>query len=206
MPLVAYNAAGSEDCLSVNVWTPDPAPTNPLPVMVFIHGGAWFSGSGANLFGNASDAPLYTGRALVPTGNVAVVTLNYRLGWLGFLAHSALSAENSSASSGNYGLLDQQAALQWVQANIAAFGGDRNNVTLFGESAGGSSVCYHMVAPASQGLFHRGIVESGSCVEPLSTLSAAEAKGGAFANLMGCTDTSSALSCLRAEPSPHIRA
>jgi para-nitrobenzyl esterase len=196
-PIVTYNEASSEDCLSINVWTPDPAPTAPLPVMVYIHGGAWFFGSSTKDFGSDSAAPIFTGQELVPKGNVVVVTFNYRLGQLGFLAHNALSAESASGSSGNYGLLDQRAALQWVQTNIAAFGGDKNNVTIFGESAGGWSVCLHLVSPGSSGLFHRAIVESGICVAPLSTLSAAEARGDAFAKLMGCTDPANVLSCLR---------
>jgi para-nitrobenzyl esterase len=193
----AYDPASSEDCLSVNVWTPDPAPTTPVPVMVWIYGGAFIFGSGGYDFGSGSGAPLYSGQHLVPQGIVVVVTFNYRVGQLGFLAHSALSAENSAGASGNYGIRDQRAALQWVQTNIAAFGGDKNNVTLFGESAGGWSVCLHLVSPASQGLFHRAIVESGICVAPLSTLSTAEAKGDRLAELLGCTDSSTTLSCLR---------
>src|SRR5580658_10271703 len=163
---MAYSTTSDENCLSLNVWTPDPAPTTPVPVMVWIFGGAF-------VFGSGGAAP-YSGNNLVPKGNVVVVSMNYRVGALGFLAHSALAAEQSSGSAGNYGLLDQQAALQWVQTNIAAFGGDKTNVTLFGESAGGKSVCLQMLSPGSRGLFQQAIVESGLCLTPGFTLGVAE--------------------------------
>jgi para-nitrobenzyl esterase len=189
---MAYSTTSDENCLSLNVWTPDPAPTTPVPVMVWIFGGAF-------VFGSGGAAP-YSGNNLVPKGNVVVVSMNYRVGALGFLAHSALAAEESSGSAGNYGLLDQQAALQWVQTNIAAFGGDKTNVTLFGESAGGKSVCLQMLSPGSRGLFARAIVESGLCLTPGSTLGAAEAEGDRFAQAMGCGAADAGagvLSCLR---------
>jgi para-nitrobenzyl esterase len=186
---MAYDTTGSEDCLSLNVWTPDPAPARPLPVMVWIFGGAFKFGSGG--------AAPYGGSALVPKG-VVVVTLNYRIGALGFLAHQGLAAEATDGSTGNYGLLDQRAALEWVQSNITAFGGDKDNVTLFGESAGGNSVCLHLLSKGSRGLFHKAIIESGLCMKTASTLAAAEATGDRFATAMGCTDASTTLSCLRA--------
>ncbi len=187
-----YDPTSDENCLSLNVWTPDPAPTTPLPVMVWIFGGAF-------VFGSSGAAP-YNGDHLVPKGDVVVVSMNYRVGALGFLSHSALATEDpSNPSTGNYGLLDQQAALKWVQTNIAAFGGDKNNVTLFGESAGGKSVCLQMLSKGSQGLFSKAIVESGLCTIPGLALAPAEAQGDRFAQAMGCTDTDSAtaLSCLR---------
>jgi para-nitrobenzyl esterase len=189
---MAYDATADENCLSLNVWTPDPAPATPLPVMVWVFGGAY-------VFGSSGAAP-YDGHHLVPKGNVVVVSMNYRVGPLGFMAHSALAAQDPSQSTGNYGLLDQQAAFKWVQANIGAFGGDRNNVTLFGESAGANSICLHLLAPSSRGLFNRAIVESGLCLTPVLTLPEAEAQGDRFAAAMGCTDSdaASALSCLMA--------
>lgn len=139
----------SEDCLTLNVWTSAASNTERLPVMVWFHGGGYAVGSGA----------AQNGEALARRG-VVVVTLNYRLGALGFFAHPALSRESEHGVSGNYGLLDQIAALNWVQANIATFGGDPGNVTIFGQSAGSSSVAFMMVSPPARGLFHRAIAES----------------------------------------------
>ncbi|QHQ40851.1 carboxylesterase family protein [Microbulbifer hydrolyticus] len=141
--------AMSEDCLTLNVWAPEDARN--APVFVWIHGGALTSGS--------SRVPMYDGAALAQSGLV-VVSINYRLGMLGYFAHAALSAESPEGVSGNYGLLDQIAALQWVQRNISAFGGNPENVTIAGESAGALSVMYLMVAPAARELFHRAIAQS----------------------------------------------
>jgi para-nitrobenzyl esterase len=175
-------ASTNEDCLYLNVYTP--RGTGPFPVMVWIHGGAFVSGAG--------DA--YDASKLVAQG-VAVVTVNYRLGYLGFLAHPALSAEQGGGS-GNYGLMDQQAAIQWVKTNIAGFGGDPANVTIFGESAGGLSVHAQIVSPLTAGLFSKAIVQSGAYNLATPTLAQAQAGGTAVANAAGCTDQS--LSCLRA--------
>ncbi|MGN6515821.1 MAG: carboxylesterase/lipase family protein [Rhizomicrobium sp.] len=142
----------SEDCLSLNIWTPDMKPGARLPVMVWIYGGAFREGGSAYA--------LYDGTDLAQHG-VVLVTLNYRLGWFGFLDTPALAAEHPNEPHGNYGLLDQIAALKWVQANIAAFGGDPSNVTIFGESAGGMSVNDLMVSPLARGLFTKAISESG---------------------------------------------
>lgn len=144
-PLKAF----SEDCLSLNVWTPDRAER--APVLVWIHGGS--------LIGGSSSEGLYDGAALARRG-VVVVSINYRLGVLGYLAHPELSAESPDHVSGNYGLLDQIAALKWVRRNIAAFGGDSANVTIAGESAGGLSVMYLMASPRARGLFHKAIAQS----------------------------------------------
>jgi para-nitrobenzyl esterase len=138
-----------EDCLYLNVWKP--AGAAKAPVMVWIHGGALQTGNLAS--------PQYDGAALARRG-VVVVTVNYRLGIFGFLAHPELTAESIQHSSGNYGLLDQIQALRWVRANIAAFGGDPDNVTIFGESAGGLSVMDLMTSPLARGLFHKAIAES----------------------------------------------
>ena len=139
----------SEDCLSLNVWTPVDA--EHAPVFVWIHGGSLVAGS--------SREPMYDGARLAAQG-VVVVSINYRLGVLGYLAHPDLSAESADGVSGNYGLLDQIEALRWVQRNIAAFGGDPGNVTIAGESAGALSVMYLMAAPPARGLFHRAIAQS----------------------------------------------
>lgn len=149
-----YMTAGpvSEDCLYLNVWAPADSGTK-RPVLVWIHGGAFTSGSGA--------VPIYNGAALAKKG-IIVVTLNYRLGVYGFLAHSDLSAEVTPHSSGNYGLLDQIAALQWVRDNIAAFGGDPDQVTVAGQSAGAASVHALLASPLARGLFHQAIAQSGS--------------------------------------------
>ncbi|RPD97856.1 carboxylesterase/lipase family protein [Candidatus Pantoea deserta] len=142
----------SEDCLYLNVWTPDIEPSKPLPVMVWLHGGGFAMGSGA--------LPPYSGKPLAARGAV-VVTVNYRLGHLGFFAHPALDAEYRDGDVvNNFALLDQIAALQWVQRNIPAFGGDRDNVTLFGESSGARSVLSLCCSPLAEGLFHKGIVQS----------------------------------------------
>ena len=144
----------SEDCLTLNVWSPSRRPGTRLPVMVWLHGGAFENGSAA--------MPIYDGSNLATRG-VVIVTLNYRLGVLGFFGHPQLDAEAKAEGvpTANYGLLDQIAALQWVKANIEAFGGDPSNVTLFGESAGGISVLALLTAPSARGLFHKAIVQSG---------------------------------------------
>ncbi len=193
-----YDSNGDEDCLSLNVWTPDPAPSNPLPVMVWLHGGGFAIGTGSD--------PFYDGGNLVHNGGVVVVTVNYRLGALGFLAHAGLSAADPDGVSGNYGLLDQRVALEWVQMNIAAFGGDRNNVTVFGNSAGGYSATLHLIMPGSQGLFHKAIVQSGNPMTPLTTLDAAEQMGDRFATAMGCSqqEAAEAEACLRAMDAQQI--
>lgn len=187
--------ASSEDCLYVNVHTPDPLPER-APVMVWIHGGAF-------LFGEGVQTDEGTRGDLLAREGVVVVSMNYRLGPYGFLAHPALTAEQGA--SGAYGLLDQRAALAWVRDNAAAFGGDPDDVTLFGQSAGGLSVCLHMVAPSSRGLFHRAIVQSGLCESALDDLATAEARGLALAARLGC-DGADALACLRAQTVEAIEA
>ena len=195
----------SEDCLTLNVWSPRPEVSAKAPVMVFIHGGAWVHGS--------SNQAGYDGREIATRG-VVVVSINYRLGALGFLAHPELTAEDDHASSGNTGLLDQQAALRWTQTNIAAFGGDPNNVTVFGESAGAMSVCAQAVSPLAAGLFHRGIGESGSCAifaTPLhdvagATRPSAESLGVAVAAALGCDTAPDVLACMRDQPADAVTA
>src|SRR5262245_11682756 len=179
-------ASLTEDCLYLNVFTPpktNHGRPHLLPVMVWIHGGGLFLGE--------SDG--YDPSRLVAQDTV-VVTINYRLGALGFLAHPALTAESSYRGSGDYGLMDQQAALRWVQRNIRAFGGNPDNITIFGESAGGYSVHAQLASPQAAGLFHKAIVESGAYSLTQSSLTAAEAQGMAFATAAGCAD----VACLRA--------
>jgi para-nitrobenzyl esterase len=197
---VLNSRIGNEDCLYLNVRTPDPTPTALAPVMVWIHGGGFTSGDGGQYTGATE------GAEIVRTGGVVVVSINYRLGPLGFLAHAGLSQEDPShPSSGNYGLEDQIAALTWVRDHIAAFGGDPNQVTIFGESAGGWSVCAHLASPRSAGLFHRAIVQSGICTIPLTALAASEAQGDTFATRAGCAGTDpEVLACLRQRTATEI--
>jgi para-nitrobenzyl esterase len=157
----------SEDCLTVNVWAPVHPPAARRPVMVFIYGGAFIGGSGAY--------PLYDGAKLAAQG-VVVVSVNYRVGVFGFLAHPMLSAESPQHASGNYGLLDQIAALKWVRANVAAFGGDPDRVTVFGESAGAVSIAVLLTSPLATGLFRQAILLS-PAVPWLATLATAEKSG-----------------------------
>jgi para-nitrobenzyl esterase len=173
----------SEDCLYLNVWTGAKSAGERRPVFVYLYGGGFAEGSGA--------VPVYDGEGLAKKGLV-MVTINYRVGVLGFLAHPELTSESDHRASGNYGLLDQMAALQWVHENIGRFGGDPNRVTLAGQSAGGMSVHYLIASPLAQGLFHRAIVESGgSNIDKVGiTLSAralaeAEADGRKFADSKG---------------------
>jgi len=146
-----FPGAQSEDCLALNVWTPAKSSAEKLPVMVWIHGGGFVIG--------ASSQSVYDGEPLATQG-VVVVSINYRLGIFGFFSHPGLSQESGQGVSGNQGILDMVAALQWVQRNVSAFGGDPKNVTIFGESAGGTAVCLLMVVPQAQGLFQKVISES----------------------------------------------
>ena len=159
----------SEDCLTVSVWTGAHYQTARRPVMVFIYGGAFIGGSAAY--------PLYDGAKLAAQG-VVVVGFNYRVGIFGFLAHPQLSAQSPRKTSGNYGLLDQIAALEWVKTNITAFGGDPERVTVFGESAGAVSIALLMTSPLAKGLFEQAILQS-PVVLPLAGLAAAEQSGAA---------------------------
>jgi para-nitrobenzyl esterase len=171
-----------EDCLYLNVTAPSRA-RKPLPVMVWFHGGGFTSGS----------ASLYDPGKLVTQGDVIVVTANYRLGPLGFLATPGLTAETPGVQSGDYGLEDQQAALRWVQRNATAFGGDAHNVTVFGESAGAASVCLQLASPTAAGLFERAIGESFSCTASSLPKEQGESAGASYATQLGCPDAN----CLR---------
>ncbi len=186
-------AALNEDCLDINVQRPigTRADAN-LPVYVYIHGGGFVTGSGVK---DGQDK-------IVRLNGIVGVTMSYRLGAMGFLALPSLAT--ASGETGDYGLLDQQAALRWVQRNIARFGGDPRKVTIGGESAGGWSVCTHLVAPGSRELFSQAIIESGACVSV--PLAKAEAEGAAFAAKLGCGAASGQAACLRAKPVAAILA
>ena len=188
-------AAGiSEDCLYLNVWTkslPLPSSRFRFPVLVWLHGGGFFAGFGGE--------ERHNGAPLAKKGAV-VVTLNYRLGAFGFLAHPAFAAESPRHAAGNYGLLDQIAALQWVQRNIARFGGDPSRVTIFGESAGGFSVGSLIGSPLAKGLFHRAILESGTGIGAgISSREDGRAVAFRFADSLGVHG-------IRAEAAAHLRA
>lgn len=184
------NLVGNEDCLYLNIWTPSQKPVQPMPVMVWLHGGGFIIGQGS-----------YTredGQRLAARKDVVVVSINYRLGIFGFLAHEALTAEDFDyPTSGNYGIHDQTAALQWVRDNISAFGGDPNNVTIFGQSAGGISVCAQLASPQAHGLFQRAAIQSGPCVSPLSSLAAVSKLGMQVEASLGCDATAEPLACMR---------
>jgi len=190
-----YGLPMSEDCLYLNIWAPYPRGEMKLPVMLWIHGGGFTTGSGSD--------PVYDGMALARRGVVAV-TLNYRLGPLGFFGHPLLSGESGQRVSGNYGLLDQIEALRWVQRNIHLFGGDPGCVTIFGESAGGSSVTALMASPLARGLFHRAIAESGFALglpglkKSREGMKAVEKEGIELARKLGCDREKDPLAALRA--------
>jgi len=177
--MVFRDAAPSEDCLYLNVWTPKASPDGRLPVMLWIYGGGFQAG--------ATSEPRQDGEHLAHKG-VVVVSMNYRLGIFGFFSHPELTKESPHHASGNYGLQDQAAALQWVRKNIAAFGGDPENVTIFGESAGSFSVSALMASPASKALLHRAIGESGAFFGrtlPAKPLAESEQDGVKFAQSIG---------------------
>lgn len=180
----------AEDCLNLNVWTP-PVSEEKRPVMVWIHGGAFAGGSSG----------IYDAGRLAARGDIVVVTINYRLGTLGFLAHPALGV---GGDVGNYGLADQQAALRWVRDNIADFGGDPEKVTVAGESAGGMSVCDHLVSPGSAGLFRAAILMSAPC-QAQADLASATRRSLDYAAAAGCPDPAVAATCLRALPVDSLR-
>ncbi|KAM9725237.1 acetylcholinesterase isoform 5-T6 [Dama dama] len=189
----------SEDCLYLNVWTPYPRPSSPTPVLVWIYGGGFYSG--------ASSLDVYDGRFLTQAEGTVLVSMNYRVGAFGFLA-----LPGSREAPGNVGLLDQRLALQWVQENVAAFGGDPTSVTLFGESAGAASVGMHLLSPPSRGLFHRAVLQSGAPNGPWATVGVGEARRRAtlLARLVGCPpggaggNDTELVACLRMRPAQDL--
>lgn len=205
--ILAGGSDTDEDCLSLNLWAPAARAAAPWPVMVFIHGGGFSAGTGSD---GQFDGPELARRGAV------VVTFNYRLGQLGFLGHAALAAEDAAHhSSGNYGIMDQQAVLRWVRDNAAAFGGDPGRVTIFGESAGGVSVCAHLTSPVSAGLFHRAITQSGPCsfiITPLRDedarppVQSAASQGRLFARALGCDAAPDIPACMRGKTVAEVLA
>ena len=195
--LVPPLGPSSENCLFVNVWTPNLGRKDRLPVMVWIHGGA-------NAVGTS--VALQTDGANLARKGAVVVSLNYRLNVFGFLAHPALTAESGDHSSGNYALLDQIAALRWVRDNVAAFGGDPGRVTVFGESAGGTNVTYLLASPLARGLFHRAVIESGGyAVSDFRSLAESETAGKAFAEGLGVAGSKDVAAALRAVSPQELR-
>lgn len=185
----------SEDCLYLNVWTPAKEFDENLPVLVYFYGGGLVAGDGSEF--------RYDGEAMARRG-IVTVTVNYRLSIFGFFSHPELSKESPFGASGNYGLLDQYAALKWVQQNISAFGGNPNKVTIAGESAGSFSVSAQMASPLSKSLFHAAIGESGSLLgnRPIPSLETSETRGSTFADAIGA----SSLAALRAMPAEELLA
>ena len=194
-PPTTGQPTGSEDCLMLNIWAP-PRPAQ-APVIVWFHPGN-FQAASANL-------AAANGERFAQERNAIVVAPNYRLGPFGFLAHSALTLEDPAyRSSGNYGLLDQRAALAWVRDHIAAFGGDPRNVTIVGASAGSQSVNFHLLSPASAGLFHKAIMQSGFVTARWTNAKEAESQGEQFARALQCTDARTVLACLRSKTRDQV--
>lgn len=193
-------ASSNEDCLSINVTTPAGTKAGDnLPVLIWIHGGAFIGGS----------SNLYRLDKLAAEGGLVVVSMNYRLGALGFMPNPAFQTTSSSGTyNGNYGIEDQRLAMRWVQENIAAFGGDKANVTIAGESAGAASVCMHLLAPTQvTGLFHKAIVQSAGCLSTLPTVTEAQASGLASASIqaaLGCPTNSNTLACMQSKTVEQI--
>lgn len=192
---MSFRSSGmSEDCLYLNVWTPAKSPMEKLPVLVYFYGGGYVAGDGSEA--------RYDGESMSKTG-IVTLTVNYRLGVFGFLAHPELSKETAYKGSGNYGLLDQYAALKWVKENIAAFGGDPNRVTIAGESAGSISVSAQMASPLSKNLIAGAIGESGAMIKPTLapiSLEQGEKNGLAFSAKVNASD----LAALRAMPAEEL--
>lgn len=199
---------GEEDCLTLNVWAPAAQVGNAnarRPVVVFIHGGGNSLGSSSELL--AAGAPTYRGDRLAAFADAVVVTVNYRIGPLGFLAHPTLDAEASQGTSGNYGILDLVAALRWVRDSIANFGGDPGRVLVFGQSAGGQNTCMLLASPLAAGLFHEAAILSGGCpgrarvqIDAATQSLAVKAGCGASGNVVACLRGKSAEELLRADP------
>ena len=186
---------GSEDCLYLNIWSPVTTDSRKLPVMFFIHGGS-------DAFGSASE-PVYNARHLSKKG-VVVVTINYRLGLLGFMGDKYLTAEDPNKTSGNYGMLDIIAALKWVKANISNFNGDPTHITVFGESAGAIDTCLLLFSPLAKDLFSNAIMESGSCLFINDDQKASDAVGTRVEKLLNCDGTPDVAACMRSKATDEL--
>jgi para-nitrobenzyl esterase len=192
---VREGQAVSEDCLYLDVYRPSRArPGARLPVLIWYHGGGWTQGSGV----------LYGGRTMAALTNSIVISINYRLGALGFLALPQLDAENPRLGSGNYGTLDQIEALKWTRRTIAAFGGDPGRVTIYGQSAGAGAVCTLLTSPPAAGLFSRAIIQSLPCGAVTQSLAQAQQTGQSYARVAGCSDPATVLECLRRAWAPNL--
>jgi len=192
---VREDQAVSEDCLYLDVYRPRGArPGERLPVLVWYHGGGWTQGAGV----------LYGGQTMAALTNSIVVSINYRLGALGFLALAQLDAENPDLGSGNYGTLDQVQALKWTRRTIAAFGGDAGRVTIYGQSAGAGAVCTLLTSPLSAGLFARAVIQSLPCGAVTQPLAQAQQTGQNYARAAGCTDPATVVGCLRNAWAPNL--
>ena len=185
---------GQEDCLYLNVFTPEQPADSLAPVMVWIHGGGFTVGS------STDDVP----DRIAARGGVVTVSINYRLGPFGFLADPDLAAADPDHALGTMGIQDQQAALRWVQESIAAFGGDPSNVTIFGESAGGMSVCAHLYSPASAGLFHRAILQSGPCTTAGIDRAVSVPQAAELSRILGCDGATERVACLRSRDAKAV--
>ncbi len=184
----------SEDCLYLNIWSPAKSATDKLPILIYFNGGGLYAGSGSE--------PRYAGDALARKGNIICVTANYREGIFGFYANPELSAETDYKGSGNYGFLDQRAAIKWIKDNISAFGGDPEQITIVGESAGSMSVSAQIASPLNEGLFARAMASSGSIIsmKPINTLEQAENNGVETMKSVGCKNIAE----MRAMPAEEL--
>jgi para-nitrobenzyl esterase len=203
---------GSEDCLTLSIWRPAAASATPRPVMVWIHGGAFVNGCAKDGLTNGADLALHGA-----SGGQVVVAIQYRLGAMGFFALDELADEDPAGSAGNYGMLDMVLALEWVQDNVAAFGGDPANVTIFGESAGGVATCALLASPLTEGLFQRAIAQSGNCAQAVPLRAGANSGLPASATAIGrgealsanaalaCGDPATRLACMRAKTPAEIQ-
>ena len=205
----APECAMGEDCLYLNVWRPDCSGRN-LPVFVFLHPGMHTGGSAISSVYNVVNGitwfSSFDGASLASTGRLVVVTLDYRIGALGFLAHPALSAEDRNRSSGNYGILDQIAALEWVQNNIESFGGRRTHITLVGQSIGATDVCTLLVSPLSRELFDQAILSSEpGCSRPSSPWAETN-QGAQIVDKVGCDSAPDVAACLRSKTHAELMA
>ena len=188
---------GQEDCLALNIWSPKDAQGK--PVLFFVHGGGNVQGSASQMSG---EVRFYDGQILAERADAVVVTINYRLGLLGYMTHAGLDAESENGVSGNYATLDQIAALEWVQRNIAHFGGDPSQVLLFGESGGAVDVCVLMASPLAAGLFSSAMIQSGGC--PTTTRSETDALASEAIAVLGCDGAADPIACIRELPASEV--
>lgn len=205
-PGAPVELVGNEDCLYLNVWRPSGRTGSPLPVLVFIHGGGNFAGSASDSLGvvldTDSSTPFYDGAKLSAQSDIVVVTINYRLGPLGYLNAPVLASVSPTGTAGNYGILDQIAALEWVRGNIAAFGGDPDRVMVVGQSGGARDTCVLLASPKASGLFSRIAMHSGPC--SVQTSGDAQGRAQLLLDELGCSTTADPLACLYAQSAEQL--